>query len=1162
MPQWTTQQNDAIKARGRNILVSAAAGSGKTAVLVERVKQLITDKSNPVSIENLLIVTFTNAAAAEMKYRISKSLNDLIRDNPGDNFYRNQLSLLPNAKICTIDSFCTNLVREYFYELEISQDFSIFESSELRLLEETVINQVIEESFNEKDKSFVTFIESYTTPDNDRTVFDAIKNILNFIYAQPFPYKWLDNAVEQHNPDKEFATTIWYKYTKERVNELLELGIKLIKENLSLATFEDEKLCNKFKEVFNDDLTEFLRFKKAFEKSFDDAFSLRSPSFLKMPSSTKIDISVSSKLKANRDIYKNILSKDIMTFLSDSTDGYYEDTEKIYHNLLTLKELVKKVDDKLMQEKRERNSYSFSDIEHFAINLLFNLNDRGEVVRSKIAENLSTSFYEILVDEYQDTNEAQDLLFTYLSNSKNLFTVGDIKQSIYRFRLAMPHIFNARKKRYSVYDGDKKQDSAKIILDKNFRSRKEICSYVNFVFSNLMSEEVGELDYTSEEYLNYGASYEQGETPSANICILNGVKGEDCDKKEATYIAKTIIKKVNSGELIKDGDTYRPIRYGDFAILMRSLKNHINAYSEVLTQYGIPVICDNSTNLFENNEIRMIMSMLRTIDNPKQDIPLLATMMSPFYAFTPDELAMIRVDNKKGSLYNSVFSCKSKKVIDFINDQNELRRISVTMPVAAFIRYIVEDRGLLSFINAMGNAEQRYQNILKLISFARTFDKGSNVGLTAFLRYIDKIIKLDKSLDSPAISSTDSDAVTIMSVHHSKGLEFPVCILAGGKRQYNKTDLNKSILLNNDYGIAVKCYDDKNMFQYKPLSYNVIRDKNAIALMSENLRVLYVALTRAKEQFITFITCENISKKINNLSAYITNERISPLMVSKVNCDGDLFLLSALLHNDGKALRDLCSCDFKTQITDFKLNIEITDDFELVENTDEIIYQDSDDKIIAEIDEKLSFKYERKELENISSKLAASSLDDNGGNFDFIASSKPAFMQDNKLTATQRGTAMHAFMQHCNYDTARISVENEILRLTQNGMLSQIQADSLDRSKLINFFNSNLAQRMICSNNLYREMKLSSFINADEIYDVSYDDKILINGVADCIFEEKSYLVLVDYKTDRVKSEDELLDRYKKQIAFYKSAVEKTLNMPVKEAVLYSFELGKECYYK
>ena len=1162
MPQWTPQQNNAITARNRNILVSAAAGSGKTAVLVERVIRLITDKESPVDIDKLLIVTFTNAAAAEMRYRISKSLNECIKKSPSDTFYRKQLSLLPNAKICTIDAFCVELVKEHFYDLSINQDFTMLDESELQLLEDSVINEVIDKYFEREDKDFLLLAQSFTTPNNDKPLISTIKRILRFIYAQPFPYYWLNNATEKYNPYIPFSDSVWYEYIKSQLDRLFELGIRLVKENISLVDFNDEKLNEKFLTVFEDDLSEFTRFKNAFDNSWDSLVNERSAQFMRMPSSSKADKGITALLKNNREIYKKLLSSEIPSFFVSDNEEYIQDMKELSRLLNVLTSLVKDVDERLMTEKKERNAYSFSDIEHFAINLLFDMNDKGEVIKTDLADSLSSQFYEILVDEYQDTNEAQDLLFKYLSNGKNLFTVGDIKQSIYRFRLAMPHIFNQRKKTYSPYNPNDNELCSKIILDKNFRSRKDICSYVNFMFSNLMSEELGELEYNQEEYLNCGADYKESDIPSAQIKILNGVKGEDADKKEAAYIAQTIISKVNSGELIKDGDSYRPIRYGDFAVLMRSLKNHINNYSEVFTDYGIPVICDNSTNLFENQEIRMILSLLRTIDNPMQDIPLLATMMSPFYGFTAQELAEIRIETKGGSLYAGVFNSSNPKVKDFISELSTLRKISVTMSVSGFIRYIVEEKGLIAYINAMGNAEQRYQNILKLISFAKGFDSGVNVGLTAFVRYIDKIIASDKGVDSASLTAGAEDAVTIMSVHHSKGLEFPICIFSGTNRMYNKSDLNDRLLLNTDYGLGIRCHNEELMYQYKTIPYAVIKDKNTVELMSESLRVLYVAMTRAKEQFITFITCDNIDSKIKRLSSNIINGKINPYLCRKISCDADFFLMCAMLHSDGEILRNYADKEFGKKQCDFPLSIEITEEIDVENKQTEIEYVEAVDDILREIDNKLDYSYSRQELAGISSKLTASALDSADRGFEYITSAKPSFMSKNGLSPAQRGTAMHTFMQFCSYENAENDLEGEIKRLVNNGFLTDIQAESLDRKKLNTFFKGEFAGRMFSSDKIYREIKVSSFLKANDVYETSFDDNILVQGIADCVFEEKDGLVLVDYKTDAVKSEEELLEKYKKQIMFYKGAVSKTLGKPIKEAVLYSFSLDRICYYK
>ncbi len=1167
MPQWTPQQNNAITAKNRNIIVSAAAGSGKTAVLVERVIKMITDIQNPVDIDKFLIVTFTNAAAAEMKFRISKSLKNILKENPSDNNVKRQLSLLSNAKICTIDSFCINLVRENFYDLGINSDFSNLDENELSLLEDGVIDNVLNDYFEKGDKEFISLIEMFTAPNNDKAIVTALKRILRFIYAQPFPYRWFDKMAELYSPEIPFEQSVWFEYLKNEISFLLEYSSKLASVNRNIIktnlTYKDKKQQDNFLTLADDDFTEISRFSNAIEKSWDCLINERPADFMRMPSSAKIpEDSLINSIKQSRDIYKKILKEDIPSFLVSSNDEYENDMKVLYPLLLKLKELVREIDIRLMNIKTDRNAFSFSDIEHFAIQLLFDCDDDGKIIKTDLARNLSANFYEILVDEYQDTNEAQDLLFTYLSNGKNLFTVGDVKQSIYRFRLAMPNIFNKKRKLYYDYCENDNNESSKIILDKNFRSRKGICSYVNFVFSVLMSERVGEITYDENEFLNYGASYEDTDIPSAQINVLYNVKGENTAKKEAAYIAQTIQKKIKSKELIKDGDSYRPVTYGDFVILMRSLKNRVDDYSQILTDYGIPVICDNSTNLFDNNEVKIILSLLRTIDNPTLDIPLLATMISPIYSFSSDELAQIRIDSKKKSFYFSVINSENEKVKLFLSDIKNLRKLSITMSVAGFIRYIVEDKGIISLSNAMGNGEQRYQNILKLISFAENFDNGDNVGLTSFIRYIDKIIASDKSVESASAVLAGENAVSIMSVHHSKGLEFPICIFAGASRIYNKQDLSDKLLLNTKYGFGLKRHNEENLYQFQSIPYSVIKNKNSFELMSENLRVLYVAMTRAKEQFITFVTCDDIVKKLSKLSGYICEGCIDPYICKKITNDADFLLLCCLLHKDGEKLRDFAGFTEKPLYSDFDMGIELRDDFDIESSEIKPEFEPYSEEILQEISEKLSYNYERAPLSKINAKMTASSLDDSENGFEFITSAKPAFLNRSEMTPAQRGTAMHTFMQFCDYKKAKYDLGKEIENLKTNGFITSEQANSLDRKKLSSFFNSDFAERMFSSDKIYREIKVASFVKANEIYKNGFDDNILIQGIADCVFEEKGKLVLVDYKTDRVKDENELLERYKKQISFYRSAIEKTLQMPVKEAVLYSFHLQKVCIYK
>lgn len=1162
MPKWTPQQNNAINARGRNILVSAAAGSGKTAVLVERVIKKITDSENPVDIDKLLIVTFTNNAASEMKFRITKSLKEILRNEPFNQNAQRQLNLMPNAKICTIDSFCINLVRENFFELGINQDFTNLDENEASLLEDEIISNLTDELFENNDEEFIKLVEQFNTPGNEKPFINAVKKVRRFIYAQPFPYSWAYKMSELYNSNTAFEKSKWFEYIKGEADYLISIAKKCVNNNLALLNqIDDSKLNEKFENLFLNDKSLIDNVSDLLNTSWDDLVKLGVPSFARLVSTAKLDEELASEIKANRNTYTNIIKKEIPAFFICSKEDYVKSLNTLYPIIKKLIEFVKIVDARLMVEKNERNSYSFSDTEHFAINLLFTP-DGDKIIKKELADRLSAEFEEILVDEYQDTNEAQDLLFAYLSNGHNLFTVGDVKQSIYRFRLAMPNIFNSRRKLYTDYNPNDNEKSSKIILDKNFRSSKGICEYVNFIFSKVMSERVGELDYNAQNRLNFGANYKKNDIPSAQIHILDGAKGEETDTREAMQIAKLIRKKIDSKEQIKDGDEYRDIRYSDFAILFRSMKNHVDSYVEVFTDMSIPVQCDNSSNLFENNEIKLILSLLRTIDNPTKDISLLSTMMSPVYAFSADELAQIRIENKQKNFYFSVVNSKNEKVLNFLEDIKNLKKLSVTMSVSNFIRYLVEDKGIVAFINAMGNGEQRYQNILALISFAQKFDSGVNIGLTSFIRYIDKIIDTDKGIDSKSIVSGKDDAVTIMTVHHSKGLEFPICILAGAARSYNTGELTENLLINTVYGFGLKVHNEERMYNIQSIPYSVIKSKSANELMSENLRVLYVAMTRAKEQFITFVSCQNIERKMQTLYSKLIDGKITPYAVKSCKSDADIILLCSLFHQNAGQLRELAGCRIFANPADFDMSIDIDKSESFEEDEIKLEKAEYQESTLEEIADKLSYKYVYSPLSNVTSKMTASSLDDSDTNFEYITSSKPAFMNKAEMTPAMRGTAMHTFMQFCNYNFAKDNLDEEIENLVSGGFITEEQGKSLDKKRLASFFNSSLAKRMFNSDKIYREIKVSTFLSANEIYGIDFDDKILVQGIADCVFEESGQLVLVDYKTDRVNDEKELLERYKKQLTFYKYAIEKTLKMPVKEVMLYSFYLEKECIYK
>ncbi len=1153
-------QQNAVYARNRNLIVSAAAGSGKTAVLVQRVIKLITDESTPVDVDGLLIVTFTNPAAAEMKSRISAALSDLLKIRPNDVNILRQMTLLQNANISTIDSFCLNLVKENAFKLGINQDFSILDEAQAQIIADTALNTVLDKCFENKSPAFISLVETLSSPKDDKALFESIKKLHSYIYAQPFPFKWLSDMTELYNPSVNLSETAWHDYLLDYVKDGLSCASELLNASFAVLDSEDEAY-EKYYETLSEDRQLIDSLRKSVNKGWNSALNaFGNISFVRQKTVRGYSPSYKEEISSRRNLYKELVAGLSDVFCATEED-FRKDNEKLYPVLKALYDVLFSYDCEYRKLKEEQNLFTFSDIEHFALDLLVEFDKNNEPVKSALAKDLENSFYEILVDEYQDTNEAQDMLFELLSNGKNRFMVGDVKQSIYRFRLAMPFIFNGKKDSFPHYNKDDNSDSSKIILDKNYRSRKGICDFTNFVFSTFMSEKTGELNYNAEEYLNYQAKYPETSVPSAQIKILTETKSSEMDKNEAAYIASVILEKINNHEQIYDNGVLRDVSFGDFAILLRSTRTHIAQYNEVLTERGIPVVCDNSTNLFDNNEIKMLISYLRVIDNPRQDIPLLAVMLSPLYGFTPDEFAEIRLEaQKRGSLYSCVILSESQRVKAFLEELKQLRRLVVTMSVSSFIRYICEYKSIYAFANALGNGEQRCRNIGKLIELAERFDSSESIGLTAFMRLIDKLIDGDKTVESASVNSASENAVTIMSIHHSKGLEFPIVILAGTERKYNYEDLKNKLLLNHKLGIGIKLHNEELLYQTETIPFTALKTVNKAASMSENLRVLYVAITRAKEQFISFITVDNLENKINKLAPKIAEGKINPILCRGISSDGDLLLLSALIHKDGVKLRELSDINITTVNADFNMPVEIINSVDELKESEPVAEAHYSQKLVDEIKERLSFSYSRADLASISAKQNASDLDESIKNPDFFATSKPAFMNKSGLSPSERGTAMHSFMQFCSYNSAKSDLEAEIARLALEGFLTKEQAESLNRNALDAFFCSPLAERMFNSDAIYKEIKVSSFVDSGNS-SADENDKVLIQGIADCVFEENGELVLVDYKTDRVSDETELLNMYKNQIAFYKSAVSKVLQKPVKEAMLYSFHLSKPCCY-
>ncbi|MCR5207333.1 MAG: UvrD-helicase domain-containing protein [Eubacterium sp.] len=1170
--KWTDAQQAAIDARGSNILVSAAAGSGKTAVLVERVIRMITDKSLEVNVDNLLVVTFTKAAAAEMKSRIAQALDEIIANDSHDSNALKQRALLPNAKICTIDAFCANVVREYFFKLGISQDFTVLDEAQKAVIEQDVLDEIVDKLYRENNNSFKELVELFSTVKSDEDLIKAVKKIDDYITAQPFPLEWLREVCELYNPDVDINESYLKKFACGELENAVNVSLDIIDYLYSVIT-PDDTMYELSLSMLDSDKAQFLMLKNCVSKSWNEIYkAINSLNFSKKPDGRKGLVKKSedkSILFPKREMYLGSSSpiEKVTALFSSSEEEFRADNVRLYPIFKQLTALVEEFHNKCFEAKNELNAYTFSDIMHFAIELLCVRNEEGKIEKSDIARDYEKSFKEILVDEYQDTNKAQDSLFELLSNGNNRFMVGDVKQSIYRFRLAMPEVFNEKKDSFSKYSPESDELNQKIILDKNFRSNSAICEYVNFVFSRLLTRKVGGLDYTRDEYLNCGS--ENREPPTQAPVELNIVSvpgGEKTIEFEARQIAREILEMVGNKEQVREKEGTRDVNFGDIAVLLRSDKGRISVYSKVFSEFGIPVIANNKNNLFENNEVSILISLLRTIDNPTLDIPLLATLMSVFYGYSADDIAAARVKHTYGNLYSAVAADK-ERFSSFLTSLDKYRKYAASMSIESLLRQIISDTSYMSLISAMGNFKQRHLNVLKLISLAKRFDSGDSVGLTVFIRFLDGIVENDVEYDSASITGISENSVRIMTLHGSKGLEFPVCILAGAANKYNYRDLSNLYLLNNRNGIGLKVLNQESLSRYNSVQYECIKAINGYAAISENLRALYVAITRAKDKFIAFASYnENdrngtASNKIVSLAQRIVEGEIKPCVVSKANSDSELLILTALVHPDGAVLREISGEDVKYCLSEpFPISVNyITDDVTFETEEEETLPADS--ALVDEIRDKLSFIYENSGLSGFAAKRIASSLDENEQDFRFFASKVPSFISGKKLSGADRGTAVHTFMQHCDFAAARSDISAEIERLTESGLISAEQGKSLDTDALGAMLNSSLAERIIKSDALYRELDLSSFVPLSQLEETDSGEKVLVIGVADCVFEENGELVLVDYKTDRVKNEDELLALYKNQIAFYKSAVEKTLNKKVKETMLYSFSLGKCCYY-
>lgn len=1172
---WTENQRLAIKARGGSLLVSAAAGSGKTAVLVERVIRMVTDSENPVPIDRLLIVTYTRAAAAELKERIQKTLLSLISSAPDNPWYRRQLVHLSSAHISTVDSFCGDLVREFFQKLPISGDYRIADNGELTLLKQEAMERTLDEFYSKRDIDFVNLVEAFASTRDDSRLQSNILRLYEFLRSHPFGEKWLSEKLSYYSDCKSVSESIWGRIVLDYTLSAVDYSISLTETSLKLLTLEPE-LFAKASDLFAKDLAFFNKLKNLLETSDWNTVA----SFVRTFETGRLNARgytehpIKLRVSANRDIVKANV-KTIQKLFLQSENEILFDISSQYNIVSEMFSCVSAFERFYTELKLQKNVADFSDVEHYALQLLVSLDSQGNVKTSDVADVISSRFDAVMVDEYQDANEVQDLIFNSVSrNGKNLFVVGDVKQSIYGFRQAMPEIFLNRKNSLPLYDEETDEYPAKVILERNFRSRKEVTDFVNFTFRTLMSVQTGDLEYNEEEALVPQASYNKAEAPCNELHLLDLDEIGDIDAAvaEARHIASLVLKMCKE-TYIKDGDGERLVQFRDVAVLMRNMSRYADVYVNELRRCGVPAYCETSTGFLSLFEIKVAVNFLRVVDNPVQDIPLLSVMMSPVYGFTPDDIAQLRCDNKRVPLYLSVKNSAEKgfeKAQRFISDIEYLRNLSLTQPSDLFIGALFEHTGLLSTSLATGG-ELAINNLRLLKEYASNFEKGSSKGISAFVSFIDRLERNGTDLPAAVVSNAAGDnAVRIMTIHASKGLEFPVCILANTARQFS-SDAKENILLHSKLGFASKRRDDVLMCSYNTLPREAVSLEIKRSEKSEELRVLYVAMTRAKEHLIMLASKKKLQSYVEKQSLGLdASHKLAPFVVRDCTYLSDWLVMCALMHPNGSELRAFAGMDEPSVFTcddtsNFKVKIIDSLDYKFEKSSSAVStsaeYENVPSKVAEVIRSRFDYEYPYKDLSLIPQKVTASELahKDSKMFFDKILA-VPAFMSDSALTPAQKGTAMHTFLQYCNYERARTDVKSEAERLCALGRLTKIQAESLDFEKLKSFAYSDVVSLALESGEYYREYRFTVNIPAnliDESIPLELsDESVVLQGSVDLAIMQEDGIIIVDYKTDRVKNLDALVQLYSKQLALYRLALEQTTGKKVKKCLIYSIHLS------
>lgn len=1182
---WSAKQLEAIETRGKNILVAAAAGSGKTSVLVERIIRRLTDACDPITIDRLLVVTFTNAAASEMRERIGSALREAAQKEGGQHL-RRQLLLLPSASISTMHAFCQSLIRRYIHLLPIDPKFRVAQQTELLLMEQDAMERLLLRKYEEQDEGFLALVDAYSGDDSDDPLATLVSQLYHFSCSQPWQKKWL-SALGDSLDCENIDDTCWADILKQRIAIDLDGASLLAQEAVAMIDGFGEE-AKPYADALRSDSAQLDHAAEvAQEGTWNEMVDVvNSIDFVRWPSKKWENEELKKMLKDMRDKWKKTIENVANVYFFATAEEFAEDMRATVPLMRSLGELTIAYEEEYRAVKAEHGVLDFNDLEHYCLALLSEEDEDGNIRPSDIALQLRKTYTEIMVDEYQDTNGVQEAIVQMLADpdKPNLFFVGDVKQSIYRFRLAEPELFLDKYRRYPS-----ERDNHRIDLSQNFRSRVGVLAAVNDVFGSLMRENVTEIGYGEAERLNEGLVYPphpQAFDNTAECHILShGADSGDgltAIEREAVWIADYIKDLLEQGKVVYDKGLkdYRPLAKRDIVILLRSVKRAATVLLDALRVRGVSGYAEDDSGYFESSEIRIFLSLLNIIDNPHQDIPLAAVLRSPIVNLSEEELTEVRLAGE-GDLYDALVQSAEtmKKSAAFIAKLDAWRTLARGRSVPELIWQLYQDTGYYDYVGGMSNGIVRQANLEMLYDRAKAFEETDACGLFRFLRFIDKMLENDEDFGAAKDGGGENeDTVRIMSVHKSKGLEFPVVILANIGKLFNMQDMQKPILLHKSLGVGPYRVMAEDRYRYPTLARLAIAQQTGSENHAEELRVLYVAMTRAREKLVMVGSTKDIEAMREKWTLLARRDELPDATIIGARSWLDWLAPVLAKHEAGFELRsEVMETEMAYRRSEATWRIDYhhvclekeeagrAEQTELIKRIKRMGAVDIDDDM-ADLDERLLWQYPNKAAVNLPAKLSVTEIKrrfaepEEQATVPFTKSSdsyeKPCFLQTKKrLDAAEYGTMMHTVMQMIDLkgDLTAGGIKAQVDALAQRELIPADLAEEIDCEAVAAFFDLPLGKRMCAAKDVRRELPFGILIPAKEYYpDAGDDETIFVQGVVDALFMTDTGWTLLDYKTDRGADGETLKHRYRVQIDLYRRAVEELTGVPVTNSYLYA----------